>query len=93
MEYLTRTKMTHKDVAWYIEILLWAKDNAVIWTSFALGWKAIDVGFKYLNNGRDASIRHIVQDELSKGVSIEIKQLSSDIKDLGHAIFELRNKI
>ena len=92
MEYL-KIKMIHKDTAWYIEILMWCKDNAIVWTSFFLGWRALDLGFKYLNNGRDAAIRHIVQDELSKGLGIEIKQLSSDVKDLGHAIFELKNKI
>ncbi len=89
---MTTLKM-NKNTAWYIDILTWCRDNAIVWTSFLLGWKALDLGFKYLKDGRESQIRQIVQDEINKGVSQKLDNLSDKVEMLGDAIFKLNTKL
>lgn len=86
-------KKMNKTTAWYIEILVWCRDNAIVWTSLILGWKALDLGFKYLKDGREAAIRQIVQDEINRGVSGKLDHLSEKIEMLGDAVLALKTKI
>lgn len=86
-------KMEPKETHWYIECLIWLKDNALAWTSFILGWKAIDLTFKWLKDGREAAIRNIVRDEINKSMAGKLDNLSDKVEQLGHAVFELRNKL
>lgn len=83
----------NKNSTWYIEILIWCRDNAIVWTSLVLGWKALDLGFKYLKDGREQAIRSIVQDEINKGVSGKLDHLSEKIEMLGDAVLALKTKI
>lgn len=99
MEYL-KTKMQQEPLSWWMEILIWVKDNAIIWATVALGWKAIDKGFKYLKEGREAEIRAIVKDEITRNVNHELERLAGTIDkladkvvNLGDSVFELRNKL
>lgn len=82
-----------QSTTWWMDILNWFKDNALVVGSLALGWKAIDKGFKFLAEGREAQIRSIVSDEISKRVNPEIKELTKGIKDLQHSIWELGKEI
>jgi hypothetical protein len=77
----------------FIEVLLWFKENAFVWTSFALAWKGLDLAFKFLKDGRDASIRSIVQDEINKSMTPKLDNLSDKIERLGDAVFELKNRL
>ncbi len=77
----------------FIEVLMWFKENAFIWTSFVLAWKALDLTFKFLKDGRDSAIRSIVTDEINKSMAPKLDNLSEKIETLGNAVFELRNKL
>ncbi len=91
MEPLTNSNvMAQSHTAWYVEILEWLKDNAIVWTSLILGWKAIDRGFKYLSDGRVSEIRQIVQEEIGKDIVPEIKRLSQSIDGLKESIWEIK---
>lgn len=77
----------------FLDILIWFKENAIIWTSFLLAWKGLDLGFKFLKDGRDSAIRGIVQEEIKLSMGPKIDNLSEKIERLGDAVFELRNKV
>lgn len=92
MEYST-IKRVEQNSAWYWELLKWFESHAVAWTSLILGWKALDLGFKFLKDGRDTAIRSIVQDEINKSMAPKLDNLSDKIEKLGDAVFELRSKL
>lgn len=92
MEYL-KIKMQQQPESWWMGILNWVKDNALIWSTFLLAWKAIDVGFKYLKEGREGEIRAIVKDEISRNVNHELDKLADKVDKLGDAVFELKNRL
>lgn len=90
---ISKTKMANHQTEWYIQILEWVRDNAIVWTSFLIAWKGLDLGFKFLKEGREGAIRHIVQDEINKGVSLKLDNLSEKVESLGNAIFKLNTKL
>lgn len=90
---ISKIKMANQPSNWYIQILEWLKDNTIVWTSFLIAWKGLDLGFKYLKEGREATIRNIVQDEINKGVSLKLDNLSEKVENLGNAIFKLNTKL
>lgn len=85
--------MTNEPNHWYIDLLLWVKDNAIVWTSLILGWRGMDMGFKFLKDGRDNAIRGIVQEEIKLSMGPKLDNLSDKVERLGDAVFELRNKL
>lgn len=96
--------MTNKQSDWYIQILEWCIDHALVWTTLVLGWRGLDLGFKEIRRrdeiaarkaeaDREAFIRQIVQDEISKSVAHELGKLSSEVRLLGDAIFKLNTKL
>jgi len=93
MKHLTNNIMTSPPNHWYIDLLLWIKDNAVVWTSLILGWKGLDLGFRLIKDGRDNAIRSIVQDEIGRSMAPKLDNLSDKIETLGNAVFELRNRL
>src|SRR6478736_2990565 len=89
---------------WYIDVLVWCRDNAVVWTSFLLGWKGLDLGFKAWNANKaredakearemDDRIRGFVKDEINRGVAQKLDHLSDKIEMLGDAVLALKTKI
>lgn len=103
MDSLTIT-MSNKNTSLYFDILIWLRDNAIAWTAFLLGWKAISEGVKIIKESRDraerieatkkeAFIRQIVQEEINKGVSLKLDNLSEKVEMLGDAIFKLNTKL
>lgn len=70
------------------QILIWLKDNTIIFMVFALAWKGIDKVFKYFSEARDAELRKIVHDEMNPS----IMQLTQQIKELGEAVWALKSK-
>lgn len=103
MDFL-ENKMNDKPVSnWYIQVLEWLVEHAVVWTTLILGWKAIDMGFKYLKDrrlaeellereAREAKIRQIVQDEMNKGVLMRLDNISDKVDDLSNAFFKANIK-
>ena len=85
--------MPQPETHWYIETLAWLRDNAIAWTSFILGWKALDLTFKWLKDGRDAAIRNVVRDEINKSMGPQLDNLSDKVDKLGNAVFELKNRL
>lgn len=91
MEHLMSKKVAEQPNNPFIDILIWFKENAFIWTSFILGWKTLDFTFKFLKDGRDSAIRSIVQEEINKSMAPKLDNLSEKIERLGDAVFELKN--
>lgn len=90
----TKTNNMQQDTTeWWMDILNWFKENAIVVSSLILGWKALDKGFKFLADGREAAIRAIVAQEIKQAVNPEIKDLTEGIKELRESIWELKNEI
>jgi len=87
MAYL-KTNMSEHQPAWWIPLFEYIKDNTIIFMCFGLVWKAIDKVFKYFSDARDAELRKIVHDEMNPTIT----ELTKQIKDLGEAIWALKNK-
>ncbi|MGN6822755.1 MAG: hypothetical protein ACTHJ7_08305 [Candidatus Nitrosocosmicus sp.] len=85
--------MNQQPVIWWMQIFNWVKDNTVVLGSIALGWKAIDKGFKFLSEGRESEITKIVQKEIKESVNPDIKELTEGIKELRESIWELSKEI
>lgn len=77
--------MTQPQLEWWQQILIWLKDNTILFMVFTLAWKAIDKVFKYFSEARDAEFRKIVHDEMNPTIT----QLSQQIKDLTEAIWSI----
>lgn len=80
--------MTPPNLNIWEQIFTWLKDNTIIFMVFALAWKGIDKVFKYFSEARDAELRKIVHDEMNPSIS----QLTQQIKELGEAVWALKNK-
>lgn len=91
MVYL-KIKMPEQQSVWWLDILNWFKDNAIVVGSLGLGWKALDKGFKFLADGREAEIRKVVQDEMKNSVGPEIKNLADAVNELRESIWTLKDK-
>jgi hypothetical protein len=87
------TKMQQPNTVWWMDILNWFKDNALVVGSLGLGFKALDKGFKFLSEGREAQIRAIVAQEIKANVNPNIKELTEGIKELRESIWDLKNEI
>jgi hypothetical protein len=85
--------MATQSTNWWMDILNWCKDNALVVGSLGLGWKAVDKGFKFLAEGRESEIRKIVHQEIKEAVNPDIKELTEGIKELRESIWELKNEI
>jgi hypothetical protein len=86
-------KMQQPEVVWWMGVLNWFKDNALIVGSLGLGFRALDKGFKFLSEGREAQIRAIVSQEIKQTVNPNIKELTEGIKELRESIWDLKNEI
>lgn len=75
-------------LSFWEQLVLWVKDNVIVFMSFALAWKGIDKVFKYFSEARDAELRKIVHDEMNPS----IKDLTEKIDKLGDAVWALKNK-
>lgn len=93
MGYSKSNSVAEQPSSWYIDLLVWIKDNSIVWTSFLLAWKGLDLGFKFLKEGRDAAIRSIVQDEINKSMTPKLDNLTDKIERLGEAVFALKNRL
>lgn len=83
---LSRIKsMAQPTAEWWQTLLIWVKDNTILFMIFALVWKGIDKVFKYFSEARDAELRKIVKDEMSP--------LSTAIDELRESIWALKNKL
>lgn len=56
-------EMEQPSAPWWQTLLMWVKDNVIIFMAFALAWKGIDKAFKYFSESRDDRIREIVKEE------------------------------
>jgi hypothetical protein len=93
---ISKTIMTNKQGDWYIQILEWCVDHALVWTTFLLGFTAIDKTFKEIRKRREASeklelerhdlrMRQIVQEEITKGVLMRLDKIAEKVDDLNDA--------
>lgn len=82
------TMPTQPVLSFWEQILVWVKDNVIIFMSFALAWKGIDKTFRYFSDARDAELRRIVHDEMNPSIT----QLTQQIKELSEAVWALKNK-
>lgn len=88
MAHLKINTMAQPQVEWWMQVFAWVKDNTIVFASFALAWKGIDKVFKYFSEARDSELRKIVHDEMNPSIN----QLSQQIKELGEAVWALKNK-
>lgn len=82
MEYLKNNQM-HESI-WWEPVFSWLKDNTIIFLSFAVAWRGIDRGFKFLSEGRDGRTREIVK--------AEVKPLEEKIDHLVEVFYTFKNK-
>lgn len=94
-----------QDNGWYIQLLEWCVDHALVWTTFLLGLTAVNKAFKEIQRRgeaaekkelqlQEAHIRKIVQEELYKEVLTRLHDINEKVDTLTTAFFNqnIRNR-
>lgn len=74
--------MQQPEPLWWETLLIWLRDNTIMFLSFAVVWRGIDRAFKYFSESRDGRMRDIVKEE--------IEPLQAKLDKISDAIFELK---
>lgn len=89
MDYTRIENMSQSNSPWWLELIAWIKENVLLFSVFALAWKGLDKGFKYLSEGRDERIAVLIEQKLSAKVTPQIEKLSDSIDELKEAIWAI----
>lgn len=105
MDILKNKMAIKQDTGWYIQLLQWCVDHALVWTTLILGLTAIDKTFKEIRRRKEADekkelelqelrIRKIAQEEIQKEVLTRLKDINEKVDTLTSAFFKenIRNR-
>lgn len=83
----SKTNIMHE---WWIPIGKWIENNTLLFTCFALAWKAIDRAFKYMSDVQTAKLNKALDERIGTTVMPEIKRLHESIDELRESIWDLK---
>ena len=88
MDLIRNNRMAQSQPDFWTQVLIWVKDNTLLFGIFALTWKGIDKVFRYFSDSRDAELRKIVHEEMNAPIA----NLTQKIEDLSNAIWNIKQQ-